>query len=136
MGLVMLTVLLVVTYVVYMSLNKPDPPASMCIVVPKDSWNPKVNTTHVLMEVSDFADENFKNKCSVKLDCWGIAALADGKLDGPCYGSVITKGNHLNCDYIGTLLLKDRGSSNPKPYNFDAKCPGTKDSETLDESST
>ena len=75
------------------------------------------------MEVSDFDDENIQKKCSVRLDCWGIAAFADGKLDGPCYGSVITKGNHLNCNYIDQLLLKDRGDSNPKPYNFDAKCP-------------
>ena len=58
MGLIMLAVVLIVTYVIYLSLNKPDPPSSICIVVNKDSWNPVTDKAHVLMEVSDFDDEN------------------------------------------------------------------------------
>ena len=83
------------------------------------------------MEVSDLDNENVREKCSFNLKCWGIAALADGKLDGPCYGSEITEGNVLNCDYIGHLLLKDRGTSKPPPVDFDAKCPDPNDTENF-----
>ena len=90
MALVMLGVVIVVTGVIIRSLNHADPTGEICIVLKKSDYVNSTDTGHTLMSVTDLDDADTKDKCSKKLQCWGIAALSDGKLDGPCYGSAVT----------------------------------------------
>ena len=90
MALVMLGVVIVVTGVIIRSLNHAEPTGEICIVLKKSDYVNSTDTEHTLMSVTDLDDADTKDKCSKKLQCWGIAALSDGKLDGPCYGSEVT----------------------------------------------
>ena len=90
MALIMLGVVIVVTGVIIRSLNHAEPTGEICIVLKKSDYENSTDTEHTLMSVTDLDDADTKDKCSKKLQCWGIAALSDGKLDGPCYGSEVT----------------------------------------------
>ena len=70
------------------------------------------------MSIADV--QNTSDKCKGAMDRWGIVALQDGKYDGPGYGSKFTRGNHLGCGYVGTVLVMT--GTQTKSLNFN-QCP-------------
>ena len=63
---------------------------------------------------------NTSGQCKGSLSKWSIVGLQDGKLDGPGYGSKITRGNHLGCDYVGMVLIMEGTQNRRLDFN---SCP-------------
>ena len=72
-----------------------------------------------LMSMNDVIDN--ADECRAKLGKFGIAALSDGKADGEHFGNNLIAGNHLNCDYIGQMLVMT-GEGNDSDLDWSASC--------------
>ena len=78
-----------------------EPNCKVCKLV--ENSKKTIPEGYMLMSMDDV--RNNIEECRYAMKAWGIAALSDGKFDGAGYGNKLTEGNHLGCDYIGSMLV-------------------------------